>query len=264
VTAARLEWGYDNFYRYQWAGRADSAAAAANDTLWMAGEVGTNYGGERDTDDWVSVSNVELPIATDEFTGATDSFKVPSWAPGSSAEVARWACRLVIDRGGRDVDVRAEFRVVIGTADVDVPDEPIERYMGEGATQIDILIPSSVCIAGQDITGQLVCRPQQDLPTADIAVYWQRHREHHPLKRYPGQGGALDGPPLYLGKKIPMRGGTEFGLPFALPLPADAAPTATAVHSSVSWFIGARIFYTGLTTHQLERVRRPIAVVNAE
>ena len=30
VTSARLEWGYDNFYRYHWAGRADSAAAAAN------------------------------------------------------------------------------------------------------------------------------------------------------------------------------------------------------------------------------------------
>ena len=110
VTAARLEWGYDNFYRYQWAGRADSAAAAANDTLWMAGEVGTNYGGERDTDDWVSVSNVELPIRMDEFTGATDSFRVPSGAPGSSAEVVRWACRLVIDRGGRDVDERGGGR----------------------------------------------------------------------------------------------------------------------------------------------------------
>ena len=35
-------------------GARDSAAAAANDTLWMAGEVGTNYGGERDTDDWVA------------------------------------------------------------------------------------------------------------------------------------------------------------------------------------------------------------------
>jgi hypothetical protein len=60
-----------------------------------------------------------------------------------------------------------------------------------------------------------------------------------------------------------MHGGTEFGLPFALPLPADAAPTATAVHSSLSWFIGARIFYSGFTSHQIERVRRPIVVVNA-
>ncbi len=123
-------------------------------------------------------------------------------------------------------------------------------------TEIDIVIPSPVWRAGEPITGHLACRPQQDLPTADIAVYWQREREHHPLERYPGQGGSLDGPPLYLGKKIPMHGGTEFGLPFALPLPADAAPTATAVHSSLSWFLGARIFYSGFTSHQ-HRARPP-------
>jgi hypothetical protein len=263
VRSARLEWGYDNFYRYHWAGRADAAAAAGNDSLLTMGQVGTSYGGERDTDDWVNVTAVDLPIARGEFTGATANFTVPSWAPGSSPEVARWGCRVVIDRDGRDVDERGEFRVVIATADVQADDEPVERYMGDGATQIDIVIPSSVWVAGQDITGHLVCRPQQDLPTADIAMYWQRSREHHPLQRYPAQGGELDGPPLYLGKKIPMQGGTEFGLPFALPLPADAAPTATAVHSSVSWFLGARIFYSGFTRHQLERVRKPIVVVNA-
>jgi hypothetical protein len=60
-----------------------------------------------------------------------------------------------------------------------------------------------------------------------------------------------------------MHGGTEFGLPFALPLPADAAPTSSAVHSSLSWFIGARIFYSGFSRHQIERVRRSIVVVNA-
>lgn len=72
----------------------------------------------------------------------------------------------------------------------------------------------------------------------------------------------MDGPTLELGKKIPMHGGTEFGLPFALPLPADAAPTASAVHSSLSWFVGARVFYSGFTSHQVERVRLPIVVVN--
>lgn len=108
-----------------------------------------------------------------------------------------------------------------------------------------------------------MCRPQQDLPTADTAVYWRRRREHHPLERYPAQGGELDGPPLHLGKKISMQGGGEFGLPFELPLPADAPPTAKAVHSSVSWFVGARVFYSGFSGHQVERVRRPIVVVNA-
>ncbi len=263
VTSARLEWGYDNFYRYHWAGRADSAAAAANDSLWLAGEVGTNYGGDRDTADWVGVTTVELPIATGEFTGATANFTVPSWAPGSSDEIARWACRLIVDRGGRDVDERGEFRVVIGSGDVEAPDQPIERCMGDGATEIDIVIPSTVRRAGEPITGHVVCRPRQDLPPADIAVYWQRHREHHPLERYPAPSGAIDGPPLTLGERIPMHVGTEFGLPFSLELPADAAPSASAVHSSLSWFLGARIFYSGFTSHQVERVRRPIVVVNA-
>jgi hypothetical protein len=35
------------------------------------------------------------------------------------------------------------------------------------------------------------------------------------------------------------------------------------VHSSVSWFVAARMFYSGFTGHQVERVRRPIVVVNA-
>lgn len=264
VTSARLEWGYDNYYRYHWAGRADSAVTTGNDSLWMTGQVGTDYGGERDTDDWVNVTTVDIPIATGQFDGTTAAFTVPSWAPGSSPEVARWACRLVVERGGHDIDERGEFRVVIGSADADVQvDQSVERYMGDGATQIDIAIPSPVCRAGEPIAGHLLLRPQQDLPPADVAVYWQRHREHHPLKRYPAQGGALDGPPLHLGEKIPLPGGTEFALPFALSLPADAAPTASAVHSTLSWFIGARVFYAGFTSHQVERVRRPIVVVNA-
>jgi hypothetical protein len=263
VTSARLEWGYDNFYRYHWAGRADSAAAAGNDSLLMAGQVGTSYGGERDTDDWVCVTRVDIPLAASEFTDTSATFTVPSWAPGSSPEIARWACRLVVERGGRDVDERGGFQVVIGAGDVDAVEGPMERYMGDGETQLDIVMPSPVWRAGEPITGHLVARPQINLPNADIAVYWQRHREHHPVERYPAQGGALDGPPLHLGKKIPMHGGTEFGLQFALPLPADAAPTASAVHSSLSWFIGARIFYAGFTGHQVERVRRQIVVVNA-
>jgi hypothetical protein len=52
-------------------------------------------------------------------------------------------------------------------------------------------------------------------------------------------------------------------LPFEIPLPADAAPTAAAVHSSINWFVQARMMYAGFTGHMLERVRRPIVVINA-
>ncbi len=263
VGSARLEWGYDNFYRYHWAGRADSAAAAGNDTLLTAGQVGTNYGGERDTDDWVCVDRVDVPIAASEFTGTTASFTVPSWAPGSSPVLARWACRLVVERGGRDVDTHGEFAVVIGTADVEAVEEPMQRVWGDGATVMDIVIPSSVYRAGETISGNVVLRPQQDLPNGDVAVYWQRHREHHPLEKYPAQDGVLDGRIVQLDKKIPLRAGTQFALPFELPLPDDAAPSGESVHSSLSWFVAARMFYSGLTGHQVERVRRPIVVVNA-
>ena len=40
VSAATLVWGYTNFYRYPWAGRADSAAVQMNDSWWMMGELG--------------------------------------------------------------------------------------------------------------------------------------------------------------------------------------------------------------------------------
>lgn len=266
VASARLEWGYDNFYRYHWAGRADSAAAAGNDTLLTAGQVGTSYGGERDTDDWVCVTRVEVPIGTGEFTGASSSFTIPSWAPGSSPVLARWACRLVVERGGVDVDRKGVFTVLIGATDVDATDEaaaPLERYMGDGATELDIVLASPVCLAGAPIVGHLVLRPKTQVPEADIAVYWQRHREHHPIERYPAQGGELDGPPTYLGKKVVLPPGGEYGMPFELPLPADAAPSGTTVNSTVTWQIGARVFYKGFTQHQLERVRRPIVVVNA-
>ena len=266
VTSARLEWGYDNFYRYHWAGRADSAAAAGNDSLLTAGQVGTSYGGERDTDEWVCVTRVDIPLTATEFTGYTHTFTVPSWAPGSSPQLARWACRVIVERGGRDVDERGVFGVVIGAEDVDATDEaaaPIERYMGDGATALEIMLPSPVCRAGTDITGHVVLRTTQKLPDGEVAVYWQRHREHHPVERYPAMGGAVDGPPVFLGKGIPLPAGAEYGIPFVLPLPADAAPSGTSVSSTVSWSVGARLFYKGFTSHQVERVRRPIVVVNA-
>lgn len=106
VSAAIVEWGYTNFYRYRWAGRADAAGAAGNDSLLMLDQVGTNYGGDRDTDDWVAVTTCELPIAAGEFAGGSSTFVVPSWAPASSPVIAQWSCRVTIQRSGRDIDGR--------------------------------------------------------------------------------------------------------------------------------------------------------------
>ena len=263
VTAATVEWGYTNFYRYHWAGRADAAAAAGNDSLWNMDQVGTNYGSEKDADDWVGVTKVELPIATGEFTGGSSAFTVPTWAPGSSPVLARWSCRLTVERGGRDVDTRGDFTVVTGPGDLQVEPAPVERVSGDGHTHIDIALSSAIYRAGDTINGQVTLTPQSDLPDGDVAVHWQRLRDSHPLTRSPATLAVLDGPVLQLGKGIALRAGAPVALPFALPLPPDAAPTATAVHSSLRWAIEARMFYKGFNSYLPERVRRQIVVVNA-
>ena len=159
VSSATLEWGYTNFYRYRWAGRADAAAVAANDSWIMMGEVGTDAGSEKDTEDWVGVTKVELPVAGGEFSGGSSSFTVPSWAPGSSDVLARWSARLTIARGGRDVDSRGDFTVVIGTNDLQATDEPQARTGGDGETDIDIVLPSLVFRAGDTINGSITLTP---------------------------------------------------------------------------------------------------------
>lgn len=262
VTTATLDWGYTNFYRYHWAGRLDSAGNASDDLL-MLGEPGTNYGGDRNADDWVSVTTVDLPIATSEFTGGSAQFRIPSWAPASSPEIARWGCRLGIRRAGRDLDERAEFTVLVRAADVDAGPEPLEHYDGTHDTAVDIDLPAAVFAAGAVIRGHISLHPGSDLPDGDLRVFWQRHRESHPLRRRPCETAPVNGPVLKLGNHIPLRAGCPMTIPFELPLPADAAPTASAVHSSMSWFVAAELFYAGFTGHLTERFRRPIVVVNA-
>lgn len=240
VDSVRLEWGYDNFYRYD--------------------------GGERDAEDWVCVSRVDVPVTAGEFAGTTSTFTVPSWAPGSSEQIARWSCRVAIERGGRDTGTRGDFTVLIGVEDVDpveALEAPMERVSGVAETDLEIVLAASVFRAGDTVSGHVVLNPATDLPDGDLAVHWQRHRESHPLVRQPAQIDALDGPIIDLGKAIALKAGSPLTLPFQLALPDDASPTADAVHSSLSWFIGARLLYAGSSDHIPEEVRRGIILANA-
>jgi hypothetical protein len=209
------------------------------------------------------VTKVDLPVPIGEFTGSSSTFTVPSWAPGSSPALARWSCRLTIERNGRDVDTCGDFTVVTGPGDLHAEPGPVERVSGSGDTHIDIALLSDVYRAGDIINGQITLTPQSDLPDGDIAVHWQRFRDSHPLTGSPAALAVLDGPILQLDKRIALRAGAAVALPFSLPLPADAGPTASAVHSSLRWAIEARMFYIGFNSHMTERVRRPIVVVNA-
>jgi hypothetical protein len=263
VTAATLEWGYTNFYRYRWAGRADSTVTQMNDVWWMMGEVGTDAGSEKDTEDWVGVTKVDLPIATGEFTGASSSFTVPSWAPGSSDALARWSARLTVERGGHDIDTRGDFNVVISGQDLQVTDEPQRRVNGDAETELDIVLPSLVFRAGETINGNITLTPQVDMSDGELGIYWAYTTLSHPLERTPAaSGGSKSGQTVKLGKGIPLRNGAPVAVPFALPLPADAPPTGSAVHSTLVWFLEATLMYSKWT-QGIEKVRRQIVVVNA-
>jgi hypothetical protein len=248
VTAASLEWGYTNFYRYHWA------------------DTDTASDGARDADDWICVTRVELPLASAEFDGATATFRVPSWAPASSEDIARWSCRLLVTGAGPDVDTHGEFTVRVGRdqfADEEAMQDPVSVVAGNAETGIDIKLATPVVVAGDVIRGQLIITPTRDLPDGDLAVCWQRHRESHPLQRPPAPGGAIDGPIIEMDKRLRLRAGDVIELPFEIPLPAAAPPTATAVNSSMTWYLQARMLYAGLDSHLAERVVKPIFVVNS-
>ena len=263
VSAATLEWGYTNFYRYRWAGRADSMATEMNDVWWLMGEVGTDAGSEKDTDDWVCVTRVEIPIVGGQFTGVTSSFTVPSWAPGSSDDLARWSARLVVDRGGRDIDTHGEFTVLLGRDDGEVADEAQRHTAGDGETDMAIVLSSTVFVAGETINGSITLTPNVDMSDGEIGIYWAYKRLSHPLTRTPAAGGGgKSGQTVKLGKGIPLRKGAPVTVPFALPLPEDAPPAGEAVHSSLVWFLEATLMYSKWT-QGIEKVRRQIAVVNA-
>ena len=263
VRAAHAELGYENAYLYRWAGRAEAAATAGAGSLATIGEVGTDYGSSRETTDWVAVSTAELELAAGTLAAGTRTltFRVPSWAPGSSEELVRWAVRLVVDRTGRDAEAQARF-VVLAPA----PDAPrigaLDRVMG-GASNPDIRLDRPAWRAGETITGTVVLTaPAEGLPEADIAAVLQYDRISHPLQRTPAPTVTFDRGRTTIDERATLSPGVTTELRFELPLPAAAPPSAEAVHSSLTWFAGVRILYRGLSGPLPERVRREIVVYN--
>ena len=263
VISARIELGYYNFYRYRWAGRADAAATAATNAMWLTEDVGTTFGTDRDAKEWIGIFATELPIATSLFTEGSAIFRLPSWAPASSSQIARWSCRLIVQRRGIDIDEAAEFAVVVGPGDAPADIGSLEQVTGSAAARLDIELPRVVFRAGETIEGAIVITPSRDLPTGDVRVKWQGQRDSHPRTRTPGFDEVVNGRSLHLDKHVTLREGSPVRLPFETTLPPDAAPTASAVNSSMRWFVSATMFYAGFASPGTESVRRPIAVVNA-
>jgi hypothetical protein len=263
VTSARIELGYYNFYRYRWAGRADAAATATTNGMWLTEDVGTTYGTDRDTKDWIGLFEAELPTPTSVFTDGSVTFRLPSWAPASSSQIASWSCRLIVQRRGFDVDEDAEFTVLAGIDDAPADIGALEQVTGSAAARLDIELPRKVFRAGETIEGAVLITPTRDLPVGDVRVKWQGQRDSHPRTRTPGFDEIVNGRTVRLEKHVTLREGMTVRLPFQTALPADAAPTASAVHSSMRWFVSATMFYAGFASPGTESVRLPIVVVNA-
>jgi hypothetical protein len=263
VTSARIELGYHNFFRYRWAGHADAAATAATNAMWLTEDVGTTYGTDRNTKEWIGIFTAEIPTATSEFTDGSATFRIPSWAPPSSSHIAEWSCRLIVQRRGLDVDEAAEFTVVTGVDDAPADVGALEQVTGSAAARLDIELPRTVFRAGETIEGAVVVTPSRDLPMGDVRVRWQWQRDSHPRTRTPGFDEVADGRTLQLEKHVTLREGIPVRLPFRTMLPVDAPPTASAVNSSMRWFVSAIMFYAGFSSPGTETVRRPIAVINA-
>ena len=267
VAAAKAELGYVNTYAYRWAGKADAAAAAGVGSLATIGEVGTDYGSERETTDWVAIVETPLELAGGTLAAGTRelAFRVPSWAPGSSEELLTWAVRLTVDRKGRDIERDGSF-VVLTPAPAPAPAQPPadrqERVMGD-ASDIDIRLDRAAWRAGETITGTVVITaPAEGLPEADVAVVLQFDRLSHPLERTPARGVTFDRGRVPIDKHVALTAGGVTELPFELALPAGAGPTAEAVHSSLEWFVLVRILYKGFSAPLPERVRRGFVVFN--
>lgn len=263
VTSARIELGYRNHFRYRWAGHADAAATTATDAMWLTQDVGTTYGTDRNTKEWIGIFVAELATPTSEFTDGSATFRIPSWAPASSDQIATWLCRLIVQRRGIDVDEESEFTVAtrVGDASTDVGE--LEQVTGSAASRLDIELPGRVFRAGEIINGGVVVTPSRDLPVGDVRVKWQYQRDSHPLTRIPGFDEIVNGRSVQLGKHVVLREGTAVRLPFQIALPADAAPTASAVNSSLRWFVGVTMYYAGFSSPGTESVRLPITVVSA-
>ncbi|MEH3133527.1 MAG: hypothetical protein PGN30_00850 [Mycolicibacterium neoaurum] len=262
VRAAVLQWGYTNYYRYHWGGRPDSVLAEADNAAWLFGGVGVNSSDERDADDWVGVAEEQLTIEPGRPVVGTSRFTIPVWAPPSSPELVRWSCRVVVQRGGRDIDAHGEFEVKVGPADVAAEHAAVETLAGDGATVIEVTLNDRIVLVGSTIRGDLRLTPRVDLPDGDVAVCWRKCRLSHPAGRRAARGGAIDGPVAVVGDRIRLVRDRQVILPFHLPVPAEAAPSASAVHSSIRWFVHVRLFYAGFPALRTERVLLPITVVN--
>ena len=267
VGVAVVELGYVNSYRYRWAGRRDAALKHDDMSLVTMGQVGTSYGSDRETSDWVHVLDAPLTFAGGVLAEGTHTavLRIPSWAPGSSSLVA-WEARLRIERAGRDVEESVPLTVLIAAPEPPLP--VLELIQGESAIANDLLFDirteRPTHRPGEEVRGEIVVTPRAPMTrTAKVGVRFARRQLSHPLERAAGDTTLSEiRPTTTVAEDISFVEGETTTIAFGVTLPPDADPTTEAVHSSLDWYVVAEVNFSGMTG-AIERARRGIIVHTA-
>ena len=259
VTAARIELGYVNTYKYEWAGATSSGIAT-----------GSTYGGPggyKDTDDWVTAGDEPLVFAGGSLPAGTHSatLRIPSWAPPTADPFVRWVARLVVDGKGKSPEAEASFTVLAPPPDP-LPTESRlvqgERAMAN-SIRFDLVTDRLAYRFGDEVRGTISVTPTEPVTksaTADIRFY--RPQISHPLERNPSPVIEwFTRPHVKVAEDLALAQGVTTEIPFAVRLPDEGAPTLEAVHNSVQWWVVATITFAGMTG-AIEKVRREITVYN--
>ncbi|MCZ4500071.1 MAG: hypothetical protein JWQ74_2626 [Marmoricola sp.] len=270
VTAARVELGYLNVFRYHWAGREGALLSQGNDSILTMGQVGTNYGSDKDGKEWVHVLDEPLTVAGGVLGSGSHqvALRLPSWSPGSSKEVVQWQVRLHVERGGKDVEESAPITVLVAAPDPAPASSDLPLIQHESALaqslDFDIVTERSCYKPGDEVRGvvgvnsrEIVTKP------ALVAAWFRREQVSHPVDKAPG--GTIEAftrPMVGIAKDVMFVAGTRMEFPFAMTLPLDVDPTTDAVHSSIAWFIQVKVEFSGLTG-AIERAQRGIVVHTA-
>ncbi|MFL6060751.1 MAG: hypothetical protein ACJ72E_05940 [Marmoricola sp.] len=267
VTSARVELGYVNGYRYMWAGKADATLRQGNDSWLTMDQVGTNYGSDKNTEDWVHVLDQELVVAGGVLGAGQHqvALRLPSWSPGSSKEVVRWEVRVQVERGGKDVEVSAPLTVLVAAPDP-LPDLPLVQGQSalNNTVTFEIETERACYRPGEEVRGVVAVTPREPVTRkALLALWFRKEQTSHPVEKNPGQTVEMFTRPMVnIVKDVQLVQGQRVEFPFAATLPDDADPTTGAVHSSLTWWVQVKLEFSG-ATGGIERAERGIVVHTA-
>jgi hypothetical protein len=260
VASARVELGFDNVFSYRWAGHRDAALAVDPLTLEQ------NYGGDKDTTEWVSVVGEDVPFVDERLDAGERQyrFRVPSWAPPSSPALARWAVRVAVPRRrGRDAGAEADL-VVLAPRPAIAPADLEQRTGDDFATALDVRLDDAAVRPGGTVRGTITLTPAKPVRVDTLTMLLYRDRLSHPVNRNAGlgQSGWKSRHRLTKGDELPEGRAVVFS--FELEVPKDAEPTGEAPSSTIRWWVEGSLIYKGLVPDDpTDRVRREVIVFNA-